>query len=237
MSMPSSYKVALRLLPVVGMFFFLAFFSSLVSAGKLAWSESGSQMLAVSPSQESSAAQVAMKYVSEKYGVPYDSIIVSADFEGDFHGIGRKVQLVTLLDSRPEGEVYKLAVDIETNEVMEDAFSLGKLEAKARQAPYGKLDPVLFSKLGSASSDDTFPVIIWTTAKSNNTLPELQNSILSELSEMNAATKSAYTLTGNPMDVPDPNVSNQIYQEYVNKLNLEMDNRVVPLVSDLKTKG
>jgi len=58
-----------------------------------------------SQSGSSEAAQQAMKYISERYYTPIEVITVYDDHSTEYKSLGREFQVVTLVDSRHDGDL------------------------------------------------------------------------------------------------------------------------------------
>ncbi|MEA3308171.1 MAG: hypothetical protein U9Q70_01485 [Chloroflexota bacterium] len=95
----------------------------------------------------SEAAQKGLAYISERENIPVEALTIAADHLTEYPASGRKFQVVTLLDTRPEGQVYKLLVDLTSGRIEEDGSALLAMEVQAHQARYGKLELALYERL------------------------------------------------------------------------------------------
>lgn len=185
----------------------------------------------------SEAAQRGLAYVSERENIPIEALIVAADHPTEYPALGRKFQVVTLMDTRPEGQVYKLLVDLTNGKMEEDISALLAAEAQAHQARYGKLEAALYERLQNLKEDDIVPVAVWMAAPPGRTLAEQQQVAFTTLAAKYPEAKVALTRSGKPMDVDDPELAQCIEAEYVALLDAETNARVQPLVRELKQWG
>lgn len=94
-------------------------------------------------SGSSEAAQKALAYIANRDGIPPEALTVAFDHPTEYLALERRFQVVALLDTRQEGGIYKLLVDLDNGQVEEDISALLAAEAQAHQARYGKLQPAL----------------------------------------------------------------------------------------------
>lgn len=124
----------------------------------------------------SDAARKAMAYIAKREGIPIESLEIVADHRSDYPALGRQFQVVTVLDTRPQGQVYKLLVDLRDGRAEEDVSALLAAEARAHESRYGKLEPALYERLQGLKDDDTLPVAIWMAASPGKSLAEQQTT-------------------------------------------------------------
>jgi len=62
--------------------------------------------------EPSIAAQNVLAYVSDTKSIPLEFLEIYADRTVELPNTGRQFQIVTLIDNRPQGVVYKLMVDL-----------------------------------------------------------------------------------------------------------------------------
>ncbi len=191
----------------------------------------------VLPDAPSEATQLAQQYVTQRYNIPEQWLAVLADHPTEYPGLERQFQVVTLLDTRLNGAVYKLLVDLADGEVIEDLASLAQAEAQAQLAHYGKLDPRLAERLSLLQDDDTLPVAIWIAAPAGKSLAEVQQEVFLLLAARYPEARTAMENSGKPMDVPDRALSDKIYAEYLALVNTAMDARAQPLAQELQSRG
>jgi hypothetical protein len=187
-----------------------------------------------SPSQ---AAQIASAYIAAQENIPADVLQVVADHPTEYPNLGRRFQVVTLLDTRPQGQVYKLLVDLQSGQIGEDVSALLAAEDQARQSRYGKLQPALYQRLQTLRDDEPLPVAIWIAAGPGQSLAEQQAAAFATVAAKYPEAQEAMQRSGKPMDVSDPVLARQIEAEYVALINAEMNTRVQPLVDELKRRG
>lgn len=187
-----------------------------------------------SPSQ---AAQRALTYIAKQEGIPIDALSIVADHSTEYPNLGRQFQVVTVLDTRPQGQVYKLLVDLRSGRVEEDVSALLAAEARAHQARYGKLQPALYERLQLLNEDETLPVAIWVAAGPGQSLAEQQATIFATLAAKYPEVQAAIDHLGKPMDVSDPELRQRIEDEYLALLTDQTDMRALPLVTELRRRG
>jgi len=185
----------------------------------------------------SEAAQKALTYIAQYEGIPTEVLVIVADVPTEYPALGQRFQVVTLMDNRPEGQVYKLLVDLSGGRVEEDISALLAAEAEARQARYGNLEPALSERLQTLRDDDVVPVAVWVAAQPGRTLAEQQEIAFAALATKHPAVRAALERSGKPMDVDDPELAQRIEAEYVALLTAEMQVRVAPVVGELERRG
>jgi len=185
----------------------------------------------------SEAAQKALEYIAKRENVPAEALTVAADHPTEYPALGRKFQVVTLLDDRPEGQIYKLLVDLADGRIEEDVSALLAAEAKAHQARYGKLELALYERLQTLKGDDTVPVAVWMAAQPGQTLAEQQDAAFDALAAKYPEARAALERSKIPWDVDDPELAERIEAEYVTFLNAEIQVRTQPLVTVLERQG
>ena len=185
----------------------------------------------------SGAAQKGLVYISEREDIPTEALIIAADHPTEYPASGRKFQVVTLIDTRRGGQVYKLLVDLTNGQIEEDISTLLSTEIQIHQTRYGKLDPALYKRLQALKDDDLVPVAIWMTTQPNKTLAEQQEAAFATLAAKYPEAQSALTHSGKPMDVGDPELAQRIEAEYISLLATEAQARIQPLVKELEDQG
>ncbi len=185
----------------------------------------------------SEAAQKALAYIAKRENIPAEALTIAADHPTEYPALGRKFQVVTLLDNRPEGQIYKLLVDLADGRIEEDISALLAAEAQAHQARYGKLEPALYERLQMLKDDDTVPVAVWMAAQPGQTLAEQQDAAFDALAAKYPEARAALEHSKIPWDVDDPELAEQIEAEYVAFLNTESQVRTQPLAAELERQG
>ncbi len=192
---------------------------------------------ALPQSVSSEAAQNALAYIAKREGIPAESLTIVADHPTEYPALGQKFQVVTLVDNRPEGEVYKLLVDLMNGRVEEDVSALLAAEARAHQARYGKLQPALFKRLQTLEDDDAVPVAVWMTAQPGKSLADQQEVAFEALATRYPEAEAAIERSGKPMEVDDPELAKRIEADYIALMNAETKARAQPLVAALERRG
>ncbi len=190
------------------------------------------------PPKSSQAAQKALDYIVKRDGIPVEALTILDDRLIEYPSLRRKLQVVTLLDTRPEGQVYKLLVDLASGRIDDDrSTSLDAEEAQAYQAKYGKLQPALYERLRMLTDKDALPVAIWIASPPGKTLADLQEAALAAVATKYPAAQAAMARSGKPMDVDDPELARRIEAEYIALLKSEIKALVQPLVTDLRRRN
>lgn len=68
----------------------------------------------------SEAAQKALEYIAKRDGIPIETLIVQDGHPTEYPSLGRKFQVVTLIDTSPNGQIYKLLVDLADGRIEEN---------------------------------------------------------------------------------------------------------------------
>lgn len=188
-------------------------------------------------SVSSEAAQNALAYIAKREGIPAESLTIAADHPTEYPALGQKFQVVTLVDNRPEGEVYKLLVDLTNGRVEEDVSALLAAEVRAHQARYGKLQPALHERLQTLKDNDTLPVAVWVAVRPGKALANQQEAAFATLAVRYPEAKAALERSGKPMDVDDSELAQRIEADYVALMNTDVKARTQPLVAELERQG
>jgi subtilisin family serine protease len=185
----------------------------------------------------SEAALNALEFIAKREGIPVESLLVLADHVTEYPSLGRRFQVVTLLDSRTNGQVYKLLVDLTSGQIEENITNLLEAEALAYQSKYGKLQPVLFDRLSSLSDEDILPVAVWIAHQERKTLSELQDEAIAAVIDKYPEAQEAAEKYGKPMDVANPELAKQIEEEYQHLFSAEIEIRNQPIITELSLRG
>lgn len=185
----------------------------------------------------SDAARKVMAYIAKREGIPIESLEIVADHRSDYPALGRQFQVVTVLDTRPQGQVYKLLVDLRDGRVEEDVSALLAAEARAHESRYGKLGPALYERLRGLKDDDTLPVAIWMAASPGKSLAEQQTAAFAILAARYPQARAAMEHGGKPMDVSDPELRRRIEADYTTLMAAQAESRLSSLVTELKQRG
>ncbi|MGC8742230.1 MAG: hypothetical protein ACP5ON_11345 [Bacteroidota bacterium] len=185
----------------------------------------------------SQPAQEALLHLAKREGIPVEALQVVDDHPTEYPNLGRQFQVVTIVDTRPQGQIYKLLVDLKSGRIEEDISGLLAAEARAYQERYGKLQPVLFERLQAIGDDEALPVAVWVTSPTGQSLTDLQKMAFDDLAAKYPEVREAREHLGKPMDVPDPERRRKIEDEYLVFLAVKAEARVLPLVRELENKG
>ena len=185
----------------------------------------------------SDAARQALAYIAKREGIPGTSLDTVADHRTEYKALGRQFQVVTLVDRRPQGQVYKLLVDLRDGRIEEDISALMAAEGHAQQSQYGKLHPSLSNRLQALGDDDVLPVAVWITATPGQSLADQQKAVFAILAIKYPEAQAAMQHGRVPMDVNEPQLAKRIEAEYIALLSAQMETRTRPLVTELKQRG
>jgi hypothetical protein len=192
------------------------------------------------PQEEwSPAAQKAFAYIVARDGIPGEALIIAADHLTESFYPGRKFQVVTLQDTRPGGQIYKLLVDLDTGQVLDEAeVSALRIEADgAYQARYGKLEPTLYERLQTMADEDILSVMIWVADPPGKTLADFEQQAFATLAAKYPEARVSMEQFGKPFVVADKGVARHIRAEYSEMLEAETLAWVQPLVTELEQQG
>jgi subtilisin family serine protease len=190
--------------------------------------------------QPSVAAQKALEYIANREGIPNDTLIIWADHLTESPHLGRKFQMVTLLDSRPQTQIYKLLVDLENEQVLSEAevSALQTAEMEAYRAKYGHLELALYERLQELNDKDTLPVLVWMASQSGEkTITDYQETAFAALAEKYPEAETAMKNSGIPFVMADRELARRIRAEYFEMLNTETTLRTQRLTTELNQRG
>lgn len=185
----------------------------------------------------SEAAYYALEYISDREGIPIESLVILDDHETEYPSLGRHLQVVNIMDRRLGGRSYKLLVDLDDGRIEEDISALLKAEAKAHEDLYRKLEKPLYERLLTINDDDTLPVAVWVAAEPGKSLSERQEAAFSALAEKYPEAKVAMEKGSRPMDVDDPKLAELIYSKYLELMDESVSDRVQSLIMELEGRG
>jgi len=188
------------------------------------------------PPKPSEAAQKALEYIAKRDGIPVEALIIEADHPTEYPSLGRKFQVVTLIDNRPNGQIYKLLMDLADGRIEENISALLDAEAQAYQLKYGKLDTALYQRLQELGNNDTLTVAIWMASQPHKTQADLQQAAFATLAVKYPEAQAAMQRSGKPMDVDDPELARKIEADYMVLIGDEMKTRTLPLVTELQQR-
>ena len=186
----------------------------------------------------SDAAQQAVAHIAEREEIPIELLDIVADHRSDYSALGRQFQVVTVLDTRQQGQAYKLLVDLRSGRVETDISASLAAEARAHQSRYGKLQPTLYKLLqGLKKDDDTLPVAIWMATSPGKSLAEQQTTAFEALAAKYPQARAAIERDTKPMDVSDRELRQRIEADYTALMAAQAKTRISSLVTELKQRG
>ena len=183
----------------------------------------------------SSEAQKALAYISQQQGIPIDQLIVANEFRRSAPLLNRAFQAVTVLETQG-GRFFQLLVDLNSGQVAERA-TVEDTEARASNAKYGKFQPALYERLQQLKDTDTVTVTLIVADEPGQSLDEREIAARAALAAKYPEARAAIERHGKPMDVADPALAAQIYNEYVALLDGDLPQRVAPIVAALTAQG
>jgi len=163
----------------------------------------------------SKAAQKALAYIAQRRGISPQELVVVTDHPTVYPNLGRKFQVVTILDTRPEGRFYNLLVDLDDGRIEEDLATIREAEERAYLDRYGRLEPALYKRLQEIDDGEVLPVAIWVAGEPQRSQEELFAAVAAQFPEA----KAALSHSGKPWDVEDPELAARIKAEY-NRLGM-----------------
>ena len=183
--------------------------------------------------------QIALNYVSERYSIPIENLLVVNEHTRRYPLSGRTFQAVTLLDTRNPDKFgykfeYSLLIDLSTRSIEEDLAAIQAAEDAAYLAKYGKLQPALYERLQPVSDDTVLPVAIWIA---NQGQERTDAEIYAELAAQFPAAAEALARGTKPFDVADPDLSEQIQAAYRQLHAQDITVRNIPLLDWLEKQG
>jgi hypothetical protein len=197
----------------------------------------GGEPMTTPQSTPSEAANLALEYITLRNNLSMETLVITADRTIHYPSLGGAYQVLTILDTSPGGEVYKLLVDLSNGQIIEDISAVRDAEKQAYLSKYGKLELILYERLQTLSDTDTLSVAIWITAQPGYSLEDLQAAAYAALADKYPEAKAAMKLSGLPMDVDDPELADQIEAEYYAMIEAAMEARVRPLLEELEQRG
>lgn len=183
----------------------------------------------------SAAAQKALTYLAQRERIAPENLVIVNEFRREAPLLGRTFQAVTILDMK-SGRFFQLLVDLNSGGV-EDGETIEKGEKERYRAKYGKLQPALYERLLRMSEEEAVTVTIWVVAPPGKSLAEQEVAAFATLAAKYPQAREAMERGGKPMDVDDPGLAKQIYNEYVQIINADVASRIQPLVKALEAQG
>ena len=181
--------------------------------------------------------QIALDYVSKKYDIPVDQLMILNEIQLEYAELGRSFIAFAVYDQKSQ-QTFKLAVDRKDGSVVDDISSLQKAVDEANQAKYGKLEPALYERLGlgtdhEVADDEQIEVAIWIVYGPVRDDLELYAVLADQFPEAKAAMEK----WGRPFDVDDPEVEAKIEQAYFAMKLADVQAYVQPVVDSLRQQG
>jgi hypothetical protein len=131
------------------------------------------------------------------------------------------------------GESVPLLVDTASHEVVSDIEGLERQEAEASYEKYGNLHPKLYERLDTLKDGEKVPVAIWL----HHDQDEMRMRIWEELAQRHPEIGEVIRQSGHVLASEDPELRQQLQDEYEELLAAELDRLVTPLLDALKAEG
>ena len=152
---------------------------------------------------------IAQEYVSSKYGIPLNQLIITYQNETNYPFSEKKYWGIVFL-GKENNIAYQVFVDMNDGSVIEDVSLLEEAENEAKFSKYGKLEPALFNRLQTMKLEDEVLVAIWTAGTPKRSKEE---KIL-ELAASDDNVKKALARSGNPFDIDDKDIKFKVKEKY-----------------------
>jgi hypothetical protein len=239
-----SYKMlligalALMLLLVAGLLTSVPL-SSQAQAGHSFISPLSSPLATPSPASTSTSpygwTQQALNYVTARYNIPPDKLLIVNEHERAYPLTGRRFQAFTVLDTRtPQSPSYSFLIDIATGVIEEDVAAIRTAEDVASSKKYGKFQPALYDRLQQVSNTAVLPIAVWLAPQANqHTFPQ----VYAELTARFPEAAHALAKGGKPFDVNNPALAEKIREAYDQLQDENVSARTQPVIDYLKGKG
>jgi hypothetical protein len=174
----------------------------------------------------------ALRYIVEREGVSAERLLVVNQHRREYEWLGRTFWAVTALDMKND-RWYHAMVDLADGHFVDDLEAMDQAEREAHRARYGKLEPALFERLETMGPEEEIQVAIWVVGVPQQSQAELYAALAARYPEAQAALDRS----GNPFDVGDYELTNEIEAEYVRMVEVGTQVRVQPVVQYLEGQG
>jgi len=129
--------------------------------------------VSASPSGNDAKSEKALEYISQKYGIAREQLIVVTEKEANFHLSNQKIWSVKILDTKTT-EVYGVDLDEAGNNI--NIKAVEESETAKYNEKYGKKEIELHEKLQKLNPDDTVEVGIWLSPMKDTPKPSSEIS-------------------------------------------------------------
>ena len=174
----------------------------------------------------------ALQYIAGRKGVPVEQLVVVNQHRREYKLLGRVFWAVTLLDTKDD-RWYNVMVDLADSSLVEDVEAVEQAEREAHRARYGKLEPALFDRLETMRDDEEVEIAAWVAGGPKRSEEELYAALAAKYPEA----QTALERSGKPMDVDDRELGRKIEAEYVRMLEVDVQERIQPLMRYLQGQG
>jgi hypothetical protein len=181
----------------------------------------------------SAEAQVALRYVSERYGIPKEQLDVVNEHRLEYAELGRAFRAFSLFD--PIGRRYfQLLVDLKDHTVVEDIVAIDQAEAGAARKKYGKLEPSLYERFQTIQDNDVVAVTIRMVGGSRLGTGDIAPTVIATIAAKYPEARAAVERSGKPMDVGDPTLAARIEKDYRDVMDALVAQQEQPLIEARK---
>jgi hypothetical protein len=176
--------------------------------------------------------QKALVYIASRDGIPVERLTVINQQQLKYPMLDKTYLAIKAYDLKGLGE-YQVLMDFEDGSFVDDISEVEQAEREAGLAKYGKLEPILYDRLATMNDEDLISVGIWVIGE----LKHSRDELYAILAENHPEAKEALETTGNPFEVGDLELGEQLENEYVDLLVKDTDELVQPLVDWLQSQG
>lgn len=148
-----------------------------------------------SPNANQTKSEKALEYISQKYAIPKEQLLIVNEKEANFPLSNQKIWSVKILDTKTK-EAY--GVDLDEAGDITDIKAANALEVVKYREKYGKKEIELHEKLQKLKPDDTVEVGIWLSSIADIPKPEREISER-EYNEMLDTKRKAYAQKEKPI--------------------------------------
>lgn len=172
--------------------------------------------------------------VTEK-GLVLKELTLLNHFPRNANLLGKSFQAFTIFDNQ-SNQIFELLVDTQTKEVYEADF-LENWERQVTQEKYGKLAPSLYEYLQHKAITDKVMVLVWSKPQQGQSLAEREIIATAVLAAKYPQAATAVAQSLKPMSVDNPQLANQIADEYTALINATIPDRLHPIQTFLSSRG
>lgn len=186
---------------------------------------------------DSKEAELALEYLTSTYDLKKDTLKILRKSAANFDLIEDNILSFKIADLTGDFDIYMIYVDTNTGEIFENIEYLRALNDQLVKEKFGKLSPILFSRIQTIKETEVIPVTIWVLAKEGESLPELELAAKEAILSRHPDLFSKDADLGKVFDVEDTETAKQLEEEYNKIINDEMVLRTTPMLLKLQASG